>query len=597
MVWNEDNGTADLFKSTINEYLDNLPESVHQQLFQSRETCLAIFRLLPSLSKFYIMSLLFHDGNVPYSDLNRWIKANKSDVKGYQNPTKIYQNDSIKRLKSLHILKEIKRQMIHPITKQPTMITFVQLNETFRQSFRDSLTGFLPGSNKENQDQIMLASETTTINEGDKEGSDIKTLFDDDADSGGKITIDYLDKYCFAKWENILHFMVGTEIKDIPSVEVLTLLRYSGLMELPSDRERRELANGDIDEDDDLTYEDVKSSMNINTLRELKITKNGFQFLLQEISSQIWTLLIQYLILAEKRDMNPVEVLNFIFLMGSLQLGQGYDIKMLSRTQLIMLDELHNYGLIYHRAKSNVFYPTRLATSLTSENSTFKSASNAIDQEIQQRQQEQQQQQQQRGEKISNSNKGSIIIETNFKLYCYTNSPLQIAILNLFVNLRTRFSNMVTGVITRESIRHALSNGITANQIINYLETHAHSGMVELAETEYNKKYEFESSIGNTTAIEQLRLEILPPTVVDQIKLWQLEMDRVEPFKGFLYKDFNNEFEFEKLLNYGEEIGVIIWKDRNKRKFFVSEDGNPQLIDYANKIVRNGTASRNATPL
>ena len=571
-----DDESVDFFKSTINEYLDNLPESVHQQLFQSRETCLAIFRLLPALSKFYIMAVLFNETSVPYSDLNRWVKSNKnSEFKGHQNPTKIYQNDSIKRLKALHILKEIKRQMIHPITKQPTIIIFVQLNEIFRQSFRDALTGFLPDSTQD-QSKITLAS---SKDDQQEKTTSLDMMFDDDVDNS--ITVEYLDRYCLAKWENILHFMVGTEIKEIPSVGALTLLRFSGLMELPSDRERREALDGQVDEDIDYGYED-DNKKSIHTLKQLLITKTGFQFLLQDISSQIWTLLIQYLIMAEKLKMNPVDVLNFIFLLGSLELGQGYAISMLPQTQLIMLDDLQDYGLIYHQKDSSVFYPTRLATSLTSESSSFKTASAAMDQEISQP----------RADKSTNS--GSIIIETNFKIYCYTSSPLQIAILNLFVHLRARFANLVTGVVTRESVRGALRNGITSTQIINYLETHAHSGMIELAEAEYNKKYEFESSIGNTTALEQLKLEILPPTVVDQIKLWQLEMDRVQAFKGYLYKDFNNDFEFEKLLSYGEDIGVIVWRDRTKRKFFVSQEGNPQLIDYANKIIRNSSGTPRA---
>lgn len=582
----KDDGEGALFKSTINEYLDNLPESVHQQLFESRETCLAIFRLLPALSKFYIMLLLFHETSVPYSDLNRWIKSSKnSDFKGFgsQNPAKIYQNDSLKRLRSLHILKEVKKQMVHPVTKQPTVIVFVQLNEIFRQSFRDALTGFLPDS-KQAQSQITLASQNERAGENgsDGEGAALSGMFADDPDNA--VTVEYLDQYCIAKWENILHFMVGTEIRELPSVGVLRLLRFSKLMELPSDRERRDELNGMIDDEvkqeEDYDYDDNhddSGKKSFKTLQSLMITKNGFQFLLQEISSQIWTLLIQYLIMAEKLKMNPVDVLNFIFLLGSLELGQGYEVSMLSKTQLTMLEDLQDYGLIFHAKGSRIFYPTRLATSLTSETGKFKTASNAIDEEILQPRTD------------TKSNIGSIIIETNFKIYCYTSSPLQIAILNLFVNLRARFANMVTGVVTRESIRTALRSGITANQIVNYLETHAHSGMIELAEAEYNKKYEFESSIGNTSAIDQLKLEILPPTVVDQIRLWQLEMDRVESFKGYLYKDFNNDFEFEKLLSYGEEIGVIVWKDRSKRKFFVTQDGNPQLIEYANKIIRNSS--------
>lgn len=44
-------------------------------------------------------------------------------------------------------------------------------------------------------------------------------------------------------------------------------------------------------------------------------------------------------------------------------------------------------------------------------------------------------------------------------------SPLQIAVLNLFIQLKSRFPNMVSGVITRESVRNAFLNGITAEQV------------------------------------------------------------------------------------------------------------------------------------
>lgn len=38
----------------------------------------------------------------------------------------------------------------------------------------------------------------------------------------------------------------------------------------------------------------------------------------------------------------------------------------------------------------------------------------------------------------------------------------------------SRFPNLVVGVLTRESVRQALRGGITAQQIIHYLEQHSH---------------------------------------------------------------------------------------------------------------------------
>jgi thiamine monophosphate synthase len=44
-------------------------------------------------------------------------------------------------------------------------------------------------------------------------------------------------------------------------------------------------------------------------------------------------------------------------------------------------------------------------------------------------------------------------------------NPLQTAVLNLFVALKYRFPNLVVGSITRDSVKKALNNGISAEQV------------------------------------------------------------------------------------------------------------------------------------
>ena len=66
---------------------------------------------------------------------------------------------------------------------------------------------------------------------------------------------------------------------------------------------------------------------------------------------------------------------------------------------------------------------------------------------------------------LMKSNIGYIIVETNYKVYAYTSSELQIALLSLFVHLQYRLPNLAVGLVTRESVRSALINGITAEQV------------------------------------------------------------------------------------------------------------------------------------
>lgn len=112
------------------------------------------------------------------------------------------------------------------------------------------------------------------------------------------------------------------------------------------------------------------------------------------------------------------------------------------------------------KASSNQFSPSRLGTTLTSCAPPLPILNKAG---------------------IGSQTQGFIVLETNYRLYAYTgarlaekyvdldsriaDNPLQIAVLNLFVTLKSRFPNLVIGAITRESVKKALANGITAEQV------------------------------------------------------------------------------------------------------------------------------------
>ncbi|KAI9833139.1 MAG: hypothetical protein M1819_003761 [Sarea resinae] len=324
------------------------------------------------------------------------------------------------------------------------------------------------------------------------------------------VDITTLDNFARAQWEGILHYMVGsTGIGmaggDEVSQGAKKLLELGGLVEVKA--------------------------------RRVEITQAGFSFLLQEVNAQVWTLLIFYLENAEGLNMDPVDVLSFLFMLGSLELGQDYSTHSLTETQRHMLDDLGDFGLVYQRKRtSKRFYPTRLATTLTSDAGALRSVSAGFDNALQST------------ANTTNANtnaRGFIVVETNYRIYAYTSSPLQIAVLALFTRLSTRYPNMVAGRITRESIRRAISTGITSAQIISYLSTHAHPQMAR-----------------NTP--------VLPPTVVDQIRLWQIEGERMKATGGFLFKDFVSLDEYSGVVEYAEEIGVLVWRNDGRRMFFVT---------------------------
>ena len=322
----------------------------------------------------------------------------------------------------------------------------------------------------------------------------------------GGVDVQFLDGFARKQWEAILYYVVGSA--------------------------RAGLA-GEIDVSPGTKSLLQKGEFVAMHGRTAKITQAGFTFLLQEINAQIWTLLIVYLELSADLGMDSVDVLSFLFTLGSLELGVSYSTTNLTATQKRMLEDLQDFGIIYQPSPySESYYPTRLATTLTSDapalpnnslTTTTTSSPNAS----------------------SGNEKGYIILETNYRLYAYTSSPLLISILALFTSLRTRYPNLITAKLTKPSILSALSLGITSQQIISYLTTHAHPLM-------------------------RLHTPILPPTVVDQIRLWQLEGERMKAWKGYLIRDLGTREEFEKAVQYAEALGVVRWVSESKQWFFVS---------------------------
>ncbi|KAF7773172.1 hypothetical protein Agabi119p4_5339 [Agaricus bisporus var. burnettii] len=371
----------------------------------------------------------------------------------------------------------------------PNSAAKLALNFTFKTSLRQALTG---GGTS--------GSFGVPAEKDEHSGPSIKTL----------------DSFALERWETILHYMVssGTGQQPAkPSQGVLFLLQRSSLM----------------------------SSFHGGPLQ---ITSSGFQFLLHSPHAQLWDLLLQYLHLAQERQMDLVEVLGFLFMLSTMELGREYLTENLSTTQGVLLEDLRDYGLIWQsKPKSRRFSPTRLGTTLTSSSpplpTTISASSGPLD--------------------------GFIVLETNYRIYAYTDNPLQTAVLNLFVSLKYRFPNLVVGMITRDSVRRALMNGITADQIISYLITHAHPQM-------------------------RKNNPLLPVTVQDQIRLWELEKNRLKSSEGYLYTAFTSQADYDLVLNYAKQLDVVLWENAAKRCFFGSLEGHLRIKEFIERRTQNSNS-------
>ncbi|XP_046387995.1 general transcription factor IIH subunit 4 [Ischnura elegans] len=338
--------------------------------------------------------------------------------------------------------------------------------------------------------------------------------------------IPYLDAYAAERWECVLHYMVmgshggpnsqGGAPQGGISADAVRILLHAGLMKR--------------DEDEGNAC----------------ITREGFQFLLMDSASQVWHFMLQYLGAAHMRGQNLVECLTFLLQLSFSTLGKDYSTEGMSEGLLVFLQHLREFGLVYQRKrKAGRFYPTRLALNIASSGGNLvKSDATGIKDE---------------------SQLGYIIVETNYRVYAYTSSNLQVALVGLFCEMMYRFPNLAVGVLTRESVRQALRSGISANQIIGFLQQHAHPQLHHQAPP------------------------LLPPTIVDQIHLWELERDRFRFEEGVLYSQFLSVVDFETLRDHARDLGVLVWHSSAKRTVVVTKAGHEEVRRFWKRHSKGGS--------
>jgi len=117
-------------------------------------------------------------------------------------------------------------------------------------------------------------------------------------------------------------------------------------------------------------------------------------------------------------------------------------------------------------------------------------------------------------------------------------------------------------VITRESVRQAFSVGITAAQILQFLEYNAHPQM-------------------------RRRVPVIPEAVADQVRLWEAEDKRVTLESGAYYDEFATGEAFKKAEKYARDVGVLLWSDPTKMSLFVSDKGHQLMRTYIKQYLHS----------
>lgn len=385
--------------------------------------------------------------------------------------------------------------------------------------FRDSMKLYLSTSSSSpwpiiTREQIIAATSNSKLNE---ESGGVK---EKEKPSRDPPTRQELDAYTQSSWDSVLHFLVGSDDAEDGGKSSTTDGGERISIGEPSDAMVQFLTRiGLMQEDPDYTGRDRSRA-------PLVITSKGYEFMLRDTNAQVWQFVLQYLnSLAqhhhhhnhEKKDAIRIDALSYLICLGSTRVGDGYHISSVVKNKAArqVMKDFGRFGLVFfcRVADKTAFYPTSLAVNLIASNEKASqhdivmddattsivgppsvAATRSLEEAL--------------SAPIPSRSHLAVIVQTNFQVVAYTRSKLHISTLGLFCDISTyrQLPNVIIFFITRDSIKSALRLGVTASQILRFLQVHAHP------------------MLRNNNSGE---VPLVPANVRDQILLWDRERRRV----------------------------------------------------------------------
>ncbi|XP_071929475.1 general transcription and DNA repair factor IIH subunit TFB2-like [Coffea arabica] len=259
-----------------------------------------------------------------------------------------------------------------------------------------------------------------------------------------------------------------------------------------------------------------------------RLTEGGFQFLLMDTNAQLWYIIREYIGNSEERGLDSADLVSFLLELSFHATGEAYNINTLSDIQRAIIRDLADLGLVrlQQGRKESWFIPTKLATNLSISLSD-----------------------------TSSRKQGYVVVETNFRMYAYSSSKLHCEILRLFARVEYQLPNLIVGAITKESLYKAFQNGITAEQIISFLQQNAHPRVAE-------------------------RIPTVPENVTDQIRLWESDLNRVECIPAHFFEEFPSREVFEAACDHARECGGFLWENSKKMWLVVKAESFAYMKEF-----------------
>jgi len=275
------------------------------------------------------------------------------------------------------------------------------------------------------------------------------------------------------------------------------------------------------------------------------ITRIGFKFLLSDRPAQVNQLIIQYVEYAKAIKANLTALFTLLFNLHLTLYEKLYMFKSDENdyaTYEPFLNDLEELGLIYQKKRGarGAEKPKRIMKS---------DLLHIWQEEIPPKE-------------VKEEDK-FLIVESNFRYMAYTSSPYHRSLLSLFSAIDYEFPNSIIGSIDSETIIMALKRGITAEQICFYLQKHG--------------RYQIEPE-----GIDP-KLSVIPENVIEQIKLWEEDLNCLKCQGAFMITGFDTEEKYKKFLASAKGTAKLVYAN-NKEKIIVCKGTSAQVKEIYSKI-------------
>ncbi|MES1919637.1 RNA polymerase II transcription factor B 52 kDa subunit [Bonamia ostreae] len=231
----------------------------------------------------------------------------------------------------------------------------------------------------------------------------------------------------------------------------------------------------------------------LKILKNGQITEEGKRFLLQNSKTRKWKIIFGYLQRTRFDDNSLIDGLIFILSQNLPQNDQTvFPQNDLNSTQKEIARAFENFGFL----ESVSVDPSRFCYRPTFVLKNLFSA---------------------------NRKNGFLVVETNFKIYGYTENDVHSFELGLFARINKKLPGFVSASITRESVIDAIKSNLSADLVVDYLRSNSRQ----------LPKSNFE--------------DLVPSNIIAQIRLWGKQLNRCEFGEAVLFDNFVDDDEFSKL--------------------------------------------------